>query len=258
MINGDSLCRWPLARLLRAHRRGRRPRRRCCCRSAPTRREFGGGVGRRRATAASSPSTRRRRPRARRWRGGGCSPAPTSSTRAGSTGSTAGPAEFVADLYQPLLDSGERIAGVETRPPLAGPGDPGALPPGGARAPLPWPPLAPPVDSAAARGWRSGRGSAARRSRPARGSSRGARLRRTLVLPGARVGRAAVLERLSGRLRRPGAGRRRGRGAADHPGRRPAGTVAPAGRARVVARPWSIRGRTRPVPCRLRRQVPAR
>ena len=112
VINGDSLCRWPLARLLRAHRRGAAAvTLLLSSRADPA--EFGGGVGvghdggivtfggatgatvaRRRVFAGAHVLEPRR-----------------------LEGLTAGPADFISALYRPLLERGERIAGVETRRP---------------------------------------------------------------------------------------------------------------------------------------------
>jgi mannose-1-phosphate guanylyltransferase len=188
VINGDSLCRWPLARLLRAHRRGGAAATLLLSsRADPA--DFGGGVGVGRDGGivtfdrAPAPAVARRRVFA-----GAHAIAPRLLRRL-----AAGPADFIADLYRPLVERGERIAAIETRRLWQDLGTPERY----RRAVLdhlfrrrPW-----------RRRWigQGARvGSDARLSRAAveagAAVGRAARLRRTLVLPGARVGREAVLK----------------------------------------------------------------
>lgn len=192
VINGDSLCRWPLRRLLRAHRRSAAAATLLLSRRADPA-QFGGGVGVTRdgdvVTFDAAPPAAGATVVRRRVFAGAHVFAPGRLA-----GLTAGPADFVAGLYKPLLARGERIAGVET----------------GRR----WQDLGTPERYLRAVldhlfGWRPWRrrwlGPGARVAPSARlsrvaveGGARveaGARLRRTLVLPGARVGRAAELTR---------------------------------------------------------------
>ena len=192
VINGDSLCRWPLGRLLRAHRGGGAAATLLLSRRADPA-QFGGGVGVTpdgdivtfdAAVPAAGATVARRRVFA-----GAHVFAPSLLA-----GLTAGPADFVAGLYKPLLARGERIAGLETGRRWQDLGTPERY----RRAVLdhlfrgrPWRRrwLAPDAQVAP-----SARLSRVAIERGARVEA-GARLRRTLVLPGARVGRAAVLAR---------------------------------------------------------------
>ncbi len=188
VINGDSLCRWPFGRLLRAHRRGGAVATLLLSsRADPA--EFGGGIGVDRdgdivtfGVAAEEAVARRR------VFAGAHVIDPRRLEKLAE-----GPADFVGDLYRPLLERGMRIAGLETRRPWQDLGTPERY----RRAVLeflfrrrPW-----------RRRW-TGRGARveldARLSRAAVEAGavveRGVRLRRTLVMPGARVVRGAVLE----------------------------------------------------------------
>lgn len=189
VVNGDSLCRWPIARLVRAHRR-HRPAATLLLSSRADPARFGGGVGLDSAgrivtfdTAASARVVRRR-------------------VFAGAhlleprllEGLEAGPAGFIEALYRPLLDDGETILGVETRRPWHDLGTPERY-----RQAV----LEHLFRGRPGRRYWSGDGSRvspdARLSRTAveagAAVDHGAQLRRCLVLPGARVGREARLER---------------------------------------------------------------
>jgi NDP-sugar pyrophosphorylase family protein len=191
VINGDSLCRWPLARLLRAHRRARRAADVAATlllsrRADPA--EFGGGVGvgdGRIVTfdAAPHPAAAHRRVFA------GAHVIEPGRLEALERG----PAGFVDGLYRPLLERGEHVAGVETGRPWHDLGTPERY----RRAVLeflfrhrPW------LRRWTGRGARVAPSARLRRSAvEARGVVEpGARLSRTVVLPGARVGREARLE----------------------------------------------------------------
>jgi NDP-sugar pyrophosphorylase family protein len=187
VVNGDSLCRWPFDRLLRTHRRsGAAATLLLSVGADPA--EFGGGVG---VGRDGDIVTFRAKPASaivdRRVFAGAHVIEPRWLRELG-----AGRAEFVDDLYEPLLESGARITGVGTR--------------------RPWHDLGTPERYRQAvleylfrrRAWRrrwigSGarveNGARLKRSVVETGAvvERGARLRATLVLPGARVGRDADL-----------------------------------------------------------------
>jgi NDP-sugar pyrophosphorylase family protein len=189
VINGDSLCRWPLARLLRAHRGGASAATLLLSvRAHPA--AFGGGVG----VGADGGIVTFDRPSEdgiahRRVFAGAHVLDPQRLEGLGE-----GPADFISGLYRPLLERGERITGVETRRPWHDLGTPrrylGAVFEFLFRH-RPW-----------RRRWvgggaRVGRGARLRRAAVEAGAvvEPGARLRRSLVLPGARIGRGAVLDR---------------------------------------------------------------
>ncbi len=192
VINGDSLCRWPLARLLRAHRKARRAAGAAATlllsrRADPA--EFGGGVGVGddggivTFDAEPHPAAPRRRVFA-----GAHAIEPRFLE-----GLRQGPAGFVEDLYRPLLERGGHIAGVETGRPWHDLGTPGRY----RRAVLellfrhrPW------LRRWTGGGARVAPGARLRRTAVEAGAvvESGARLSRTLVLPGARIGRGARLE----------------------------------------------------------------
>ena len=187
VVNGDSLCRWPFGRLLRAHRRSAAAATLLLSsRADPA--AFGGGVGVGRdgdiVTFKATPKV----PVARRRVFAGAHV--IARRRLGGQGE--GPADFIDDLYQPLLERGARISGVETRRPWHDLGTPERY----RRAVLEF--------LFGRRPWRRRWTGAGARVEPGVRLSRsaveagavveqGARLRRTLVLPGARVGRDAVL-----------------------------------------------------------------
>ncbi len=110
LVNGDSLCRWPLDRLLDRHRASGAAVTLLVHRAAPLR-DFGGGVAidrgrvvafRRGALGWSAAPTRR-------VFTGAAVLAPELVARL-----PAGPSDIVTALYEPLLAAGERIAAVET------------------------------------------------------------------------------------------------------------------------------------------------
>lgn len=188
VINGDSLCRWPLARLLRRHRRGGAAATLLLSRRADPA-EFGGGVGVAADGAIVAFGRAKQTGVARRRVFAGAHILDPRQLEA----LVEGPAEFVADLYQPMLDAGARIGGLETRRRWQDLGTPERY----RRAVLefifdrrPW-----------RRRWTGAGARVAAGARLSRSAVEagavvedGARLRRTLVLPGARVGRDAALE----------------------------------------------------------------
>jgi NDP-sugar pyrophosphorylase family protein len=172
LVNGDSLCRWPLRELLARHRRAG-ARATLLVHRAADPREFGGGV----AVAGGRIVAFRRGALA--WE-----TAPTKRVFAGAAvldpalvaRLPSGPSDIVAALYEPMLAHGEPIAACETSRPWFDLGTPARY-------------------LEAALGW-------ALRGRPERGAwiARGAevepsaRLRRVAVETGARVGAGARLE----------------------------------------------------------------
>ena len=110
LINGDSLCRWPLDGLLAAHRRGGAAATLLVHRRVDPS-GFGGGV------AVEHGAIVAFRPAALAWQ-----TAPTKRVFAGAAvlepelvaRLPAGPSDIVAALYEPLLAAGERIAAVAT------------------------------------------------------------------------------------------------------------------------------------------------
>ena len=188
VINGDSLCRWPLRRLLSAHRKGGAAATLLlAARADPAR--FGGGVA---VAGDGAIVTFRSTPAAgtrRRVFAGAHVLAPARLAELADR-----PADFVSDLYQPLLERGGRLVGVETRRPWHDLGTPERY----RRAVLGW--------LFGGRPWRRRwLGGGARVAEGARLSrvaveagaviEGGARLRGSVVLPGARVGREAVVRR---------------------------------------------------------------
>lgn len=199
VVNGDSLCRWPIAGLLRRHRRsGSAATLLFAGRAAPG--AFGGGVAigpegrvvsfRARADGAEAEREREVKIRRRVFAGAHVLD-PALLPRAPERFS-----HLVHDLWEPLLEEGARIEAVTTRAPWYDLGTPrryrdaateGGVAPRGLR----W--LAREWADPDARVERSAR---LRRSVVEAGAAvgAGARLRRSLVLSGARVGPGAVLE----------------------------------------------------------------
>jgi len=113
VVNGDSLCRWPLRALVERHRRERRRGARATLllhRTVPPA-GYGGGV------AFEAGRVLAFRPGGHLWR--------TARTRRVFAGATAlepelvgrlpeGPSDVVAALYEPLLAAGEELAALET------------------------------------------------------------------------------------------------------------------------------------------------
>ena len=114
VINGDSLCRWPLARLLRRHAAtGAAATLLLTTRASP--RQFGGGViVRPDGSIVSLRGGTRGKEERRRVFAGAHVLAPALLGRAAKALGD-GPADFVEDLYMPLLRAGEALQSVETR-----------------------------------------------------------------------------------------------------------------------------------------------
>lgn len=112
VINGDSLCRWPLKRLVRAHARSR-ARATLLLARHPDPLEYGGGVGidRSGGVVSLSSADKVRGEVHRRHVFAGVHVLDTSLVGRLEEG----PADFVADLYVPMLDAGAPIQTVTTR-----------------------------------------------------------------------------------------------------------------------------------------------
>jgi NDP-sugar pyrophosphorylase family protein len=181
VVNGDSLCRWPLGRLVRRHlRRGADATLLLARRADPER--FGGGVG---------VDRRGRVVSLRRGDGGG--PVARRRVFAGAQVLSprllerlSGPGDLVTGLYAPLLAAGGRLESVETGRRWHDLGTPRRY----LDAALDWGRV----------GWRGSwvaagaaleRGARVRRSVLESGSrvERGSRVEESLLLPGAAVGR---------------------------------------------------------------------
>ncbi len=187
VINGDSLCQWPLKQLLRGHERGGADATLLLSSRADLE-EFGGGVGIGEDGDIVTFGESSERPIARRRVFAGAHLVAPRLLE----GLTEGPAGFVEGLYQPLLARGGRIAAVEMRRPWHDLGTPeryrrAVLEHLFGRHPLRrhW----------AGPGARVEEGALLRRSAVESGGivERGAQLRRTVVLPGGRVGRHTTL-----------------------------------------------------------------
>ncbi len=191
LVNGDTLCRWPLARLLARHRRARRQGAVATLLFHRTvdPLPFGGGVALEgeRVLAFRRDALAWGAARVRRVFAGAAALAPELLADL-----PAGRSDIVAALYEPLLARGQEIAAVETARAWHDLGTPeryleGAL----ARA----------LDGLPARGARALPGAdvepTARLARSVVEAgakvAAGARLERALVLPGARVGAGATL-----------------------------------------------------------------
>jgi mannose-1-phosphate guanylyltransferase len=192
VINGDSVCRWPLRRLLRRHgRTGARATLLLARRPDP--RRFGGGVGvgKDRRVLSLFGDDRNRGEVAARYVFAGA------HVFEGELLSRvpAGPADSVRDLYRPLLDEGARIMAVTTRQRWHDLGTPrryleGVLDLARGR----------PVGRPWRRGWRSPAARVDPRAQ-VQGSvveaeaevETDARVSRSLLLPGARVSAGAVV-----------------------------------------------------------------
>ncbi len=190
VINGDSLCRWPLDRLLARHARGDAAATLLVARRAD-RGRFGGGVAidRGRIVAFRPTALAHAAAPTRRVFAGAAVLDPSLIAQL-----PGGPSDIVSALYEPLLAAGATIAAVETARPWHDLGTParyleGAL--AGALAGLA--PRQPRIDRTA----QIAPGARVRSSMveaEVRIGSR-ARLDRCLVLPGAAVGDGARLER---------------------------------------------------------------
>jgi len=109
VINGDSLCRWPLRGLIRRHRRSGAAATLLVSKRADPE-AFGGGVGvsRRQITALRSNANVADGSDRRVFMGAHAL-SPELLDRLPQ-----GPADFIADLYEPLLGEGVRIAALES------------------------------------------------------------------------------------------------------------------------------------------------
>jgi mannose-1-phosphate guanylyltransferase len=191
VVNGDSLCRWPLRRLVRRHLASGARASLLLARRAPPE-AFGGGVG------VDGDG------RVVSFRAGGLAIAPA-ARRLVFAGAQAlspdllaavgeRPADLVTDLYEPLLAAGSPLLGVETGRRWHDLGIPRRYLEGlldWIRGPWPW-----------RRSWISPRAGVAAGARVRRSLVEaearvevGARLDEAVVLPGARVGRGAELRR---------------------------------------------------------------
>jgi len=191
LINGDSLCRWPLDRLLRRHLRGDSAATLLLA-TRPDPASFGGGVAidRKGAILGFRRSDPLPRPAARRCVFAGAhvfGPALVAGIRPGYS-------DIVRDLYMPLLAAGERIQGVLTPQPWHDLGTPRRY----LEAVLDWgrsPRRSKEGILFRGRETRIAEGAKLRASVLESGVEIGsaARLERTVVLSGARVGRGSYL-----------------------------------------------------------------
>lgn len=188
LVNGDSLCRWPLAALVAAHRRSGARATLLVHRGADPR-AFGGGVAVegdrivafRRGTLAWETA------RCHRVFAGAAALAPELLARLPD-----GPSDIVSALYEPMLVAGEPIAAVATSRPWFDLGTPARY----LAAALAWGLAGRPDRSALVLAEAEVDATARLRSSIVERGARvgaGARLVRTLVLPGARVGAGARL-----------------------------------------------------------------
>lgn len=190
VVNGDSLCRWPLSRLLRRHlRSGAAATLLFSRRAAPA--EFGGGVRiRGREVLSFRPGGEGGRGERDAVFAGAHVLRPELAARAPD-----GPADFVSDLYAPLLAEGEHVAAVTTRRRWHDLGTPERYRRGSrdwVRGSVPW--------RWFRHGWISAdaqvAGTAAVKASIVESNVRigpGARVERSLILPSARVGRGSVV-----------------------------------------------------------------
>lgn len=116
VVNGDSLCRWPLKRLLRAHRRAHRKKDAAVTlllARRPDPRRFGGGVGidrRGRVLSLSTADRNRGEVFSRHVFAGAHVMSGKLLERVGRE-----PANFVPELWAPLLEAGRHLQAVVTR-----------------------------------------------------------------------------------------------------------------------------------------------
>lgn len=190
LVNGDSLCRWPIDRLLARHARGDAAATLLFARRVDPRR-FGGGVAIDRGRVVA-------------FRRGGAvwETAPTRRVFAGAAvldpalvaRLPVGPSDIVTALYEPLLAEGATIAAVESSRAWHDLGTPARYLDGA---------LAVALEGLAPRASRIDRSAAVAPSarlrhsmvEPGAAIEAGARLERCLVLPGARIGADSRLER---------------------------------------------------------------
>ena len=111
IINGDSLCRWPLSRLVRRHRERQARATFLLARRADAA-EFGGGVGvgRRGRLVSFRPAGPSVEPASRRYVFAGAHLLERELLR----GIEARPSDIVRELYEPLLQAGEPLATLTT------------------------------------------------------------------------------------------------------------------------------------------------
>ncbi|HEY0783772.1 MAG TPA: NDP-sugar synthase [Thermoanaerobaculia bacterium] len=191
LVNGDSLCRWPLAQLVARHRAsGARATLLLASRPAPA--AFGGGVGIDGGGDIVSfrRGDREARPVARRLVFAGAHVlAPDLLSRVGP-----GPADIVSSLYTPLVAEGGRIATLVTDRRWHDLGTPERF----LAAALDWTRSSYVSDAADVK-----RGATIARSLIEAGAAveADARVRRSVLLPGARAGRGS---RISGSILGPG------------------------------------------------------
>lgn len=173
VINGDSLCRWPLKRLVRRHLKSGARVSLLLARRAPPE-PFGGGVGiddRGRVVSFRDGGVILGSPASRQVFAGAHLFAPDLLAAVGER-----PADIVGDLYEPLLAAGSPIQGVATSRRWHDLGTPRRYLEGlleWIRGPWPW-----------SRSWVS----------PGAVVATGARIRRSVVEAGARVEAGAVVE----------------------------------------------------------------
>lgn len=110
VVNGDSLCRWPIRRLVRRHIRSGASATLLLSKRADSE-QFGGGVGvdRQGRIVSLRPESDYGEVVRRRVFAGAHVLSP-----ALLKGLSEGPADFIEDLYEPLLERGGRLAALET------------------------------------------------------------------------------------------------------------------------------------------------
>ncbi|HVS04092.1 MAG TPA: sugar phosphate nucleotidyltransferase [Thermoanaerobaculia bacterium] len=190
VVNGDTLCRWPLARLLRRHRR-LRPAATLLVTTRAEPRNYGGGLGidRRRRLLRFGAGEEDPRVTRRRVFAGAHVVASELLARL-----PAGASDFVRDLYRPLLEAGETLTTVTTRRAWHDLGTPQRYLEGA----LEWARWTHPLAGYRGRGSRVAAGARLRRV-AVEGEvvvAPGCRLERCLLLPGARIGAGCRLRRV--------------------------------------------------------------
>ena len=114
VVNGDSLCRWPLAKLVRRHRAsGAAATLLLTTKASPKR--FGGGVVVRRDGSIRSLRGGQRGEKEHRRVFAGAHVFAPSLLHLATKELGDQPADFVSDLYEPLLQAGEVLQSLETR-----------------------------------------------------------------------------------------------------------------------------------------------
>lgn len=189
IVNGDSLCRWPLRAMVRRHLRSRAEATLLVSRRLAVE-PFGGGIAvaaRRRVVAMGGRARGAQGVRQRVFMGAHLLN-PRLVQRAPRR-----PADFVSELYIPMLEQGARISALETSRKWHDLGTPERYRSGA-------------LDWGRRRGWVAGDAQVAKGARLERSViessvrvERGAHLTRSVVLPRARVGRACrVVESIIG------------------------------------------------------------